>query len=228
MYARNLLAMKGSKRACLAEVIGTFGMVFLGTGAMVLDLPHGLIALTFGGAVCAMICVFGRASGAHINPAVTLSLWLAGRVEKSIVVPYVVSQCAGALMASGLLALIANRSSALGATVPRGSWVEAFTVELLLTAVLAFVILSVTLRQRMPLVAVAVVVGSTVGMASYFFGPVSGASMNPARSLGPAVFSDQMRCLWIYLVACCLGGLLAIPTCRMVHEPGCCRPPRSG
>ena len=211
-----------------AEFIGTFALVFAGTGAIVInEVSHGAIthvgiALTFGLIVLAMIYTLGDISGAHLNPAVTIGFWLSRRMEGRQVLPYVASQCAGALAASGTMRLLFPENRLLGATQPAGSELQSFVLEFLLTALLMFVILGVSTGAREKGITAGIVVGSVIGLEAMFAGPITGASMNPARSLGPAIVSQQFGNLWIYLVAPVLGAAFGVIGCRCVREPGCC------
>ena len=209
-------------RPLLAETAGTFVLVLAGTGAIVLDdatggaVTHAGVSLAFGLAVLAMILAFGKASGAHLNPAVTLGLLAAGRFPGRKALPYLLAQVAGALLASASLRLLFPAHPTLGATLPAGSALESFGVEVLL----AWLLMLVILLAKGPLAPA--VIGAVVALEAWFAGPVSGASMNPARSLAPALVSGHLEHLWIYLTAPVLGALLAVGTCRAVCRPGCC------
>lgn len=206
-----------------AESIGTFVLVFAGTGAITInDVSHGAvthvgIALTFGLVVMAMIYAVGDVSGAHLNPAVTVAFWVAGRFERNRVAPYAGSQLAGALAASVCLRLLFWDHPTLGTTVPAGPWLQSFVLELLLTALLMFVILSVSTGAKENGVMAGAAVGAVVAFEALFAGPICGASMNPARSLGPALVSGHMEYLWIYLAAPTLGAAFAVAGWRCVR-----------
>ncbi|MCK6470680.1 MAG: aquaporin [Planctomycetes bacterium] len=213
----------------LGEVIGTFALVFAGCGAIVIDdtLPgaigHVGIALTFGLVVMAMIYALGDVSGAHLNPAVTAAFFAAGRLPGRRVLPYVAAQCLGALAASCALRAAFPGHPDLGATLPAaGMAPHAFFFEVLLTAGLMFVILTVSTGAQEKGLMTGIAVGGTVALEALFAGPLSGASMNPARSLAPALVSGELEDLWIYLAAPMLGALLAVPCCRGVRSEGCC------
>lgn len=214
-----------------AELAGTFIMVFIGTGAIVVNDASGGaitsagISLAFGLSVTLMILAFGHVSGAHINPAVTVTLWAAGRFPRQKVLLFIAAQCAGALLASFLLHTFFPAHSGLGITTPAGSPWASFFLEIVLTYLLLLVIFTVTTGPRHLGPLAALVIGATVGLEAYFGGPVSGASMNPARSLGPALASGQLSSLWIYLSAPLIGGLLAIPACRRIRGRACCPAP---
>jgi aquaporin NIP len=217
------------------EFIGTFSLVFAGTGAIVVNetsngaVTHVGVALTFGLVVLAMIYTVGDISGAHLNPAVSLGFFAARRFSMREVIPYIVSQCAGAFAASGVLRLLFPRDATLGATLPTGSATQSFVLELILSAILMFVILSVSTGAAEKGITAGIAVGSVIGLEAMFAGPICGASMNPARSLAPAVVSQHLSSLWIYLVAPTAGALLAVIGCRCVREEGCCAipPPRT-
>ena len=217
-----------------AEAIGTFALVFAGPGAIVVnEVSHGAIthvgiALTFGLIVLVMIYTLGDISGAHINPAVTIGFWLSRRLSGRDVLPYVASQCAGALAASGVLRLLFLDNRLLGTTQPSGPVIQSFVLEFLLTALLMFVILGVSTGAKEKGITAGIVVGSVIALEAMFAGPICGASMNPARSLGPAIVSGEPQNLWIYLAAPVLGSALGVVSCRCVREAGCCSAPRSG
>ncbi len=216
------------RKAFLAEAIGTFGLVFAGTGAIVIDsltggaVSHVGVALTFGLIVLAMIYAVGDVSGAHLNPAVTLGFAAARRFPIRRAAPYIAAQILGALAASALLRALFPASATLGATLPAGDARQSFLLELVLTAMLMFVILSVSTGAKERGITAGLVVGSVIGLEALFAGPISGASMNPARSLAPALVSGQLGSVWIYLSAPVLGALLAVPACRGIREDGCC------
>jgi aquaporin NIP len=211
-----------------AEFIGTFALVFAGTGAIVIDqvsggnVTHVGVALTFGLIVLAMIYTLGEISGAHINPAVTIGFWFSRRFPSREVLPYVASQCAGAFAASGMLRLLFPQNSSLGATLPMGPAWQSFVLEFLLTAILMFVILGVSTGAREKGITAGIVVGSVIALEAMFAGPICGASMNPARSLAPALVSMHLENLWIYLIAPVAGALAGVLGCRCVQEKGCC------
>lgn len=211
-----------------AEFIGTFALVFAGTGAIIIDevsggaVTHVGVALTFGLIVLAMIYTLGDISGAHINPAVTIGFWFSGRFQARDVLPYVGSQCAGALAASGILRLLFPQSALLGTTRPAGSAWQSLVLEFLLTAMLMFVILGVSIGAREKGITAGIVVGSVIALEAMFAGPICGASMNPARSLAPAVVSMHLQSLWIYIVATIAGAIAGVFGCRCVREAGCC------
>ncbi len=211
-----------------AEFIGTFALVFAGTGAIVIDqttggaVTHVGVALTFGLIVLAMIYTVGDISGAHLNPAVSLGFFAARRFPLREAIPYIASQCAGALAASGALHFLFPQNEMLGTTVPSGSAPQSFVLELILTAILMFVILGVSTGAAEKGITAGIAVGAVIGLEAMFAGPICGASMNPARSLGPAVMSRHFEYLWIYLLAPAIGACIAVLGCRCVRESGCC------
>lgn len=214
----------------IAEGIGTFTLVFAGCGAIVVNetgsnaLGHVGISLVFGLAVMAMIYAVGNISGAHLNPAVTLGFFFAGRLKRREILPYIGSQTAGAIIAAILLRLLLPPHSTLGATLPTSGVARAFGMEVVLTFILMFVILNVSTGHMEKGIMAGVAIGGTVTLAALFGGPVSGASMNPARSLGPALMSGTFRSQWIYLIAPIIGTYLAHPLCRIIQGSECCPP----
>lgn len=214
-----------------AEFLGTFALVFAGTGAIVINevsggaITHVGIALTFGLIVLAMIYTLGDISGAHLNPAVTLGFFAARRFPFGQILPYLASQCSGAIAASLVLRFLFPGNPTLGATIPSGAVMQSFVLELILTAILMFVILGVSTGGAEKGITAGIVVGAVIGLEALFAGPICGASMNPARSLGPAMVSLKLNYLWLYLVAPVLGAAVGVFACRCVREANCCRAP---
>ncbi|PAW69219.1 MAG: aquaporin [Verrucomicrobiia bacterium Tous-C4TDCM] len=212
-------------RRPLAEFLGTFILVFAGTGAIVIDhltggvIGHAGIALTFGLVVLAMIYTFGDISGAHLNPAVSIAFAAAGRFPWKEVPLYLGSQLAGAFAASGLLKFLFPGPGTLGTTLPAGSASQSFVLEVVLTAILMLVILSVSTGSKEKGITAGIAIGAVVGLEAMFAGPICGASMNPARSLAPALVSGHLGHLWLYPAATVLGALLAVPLCQAVRGP---------
>jgi aquaporin Z len=167
----------------------------------------------------------GDVSGAHLNPAVTLGFWAARRFPGREVPGYIASQLAGAFAASALLRVLFPAHATLGATLAARGALPAFVFELVLTALLMFVILNVSTGAKERGITAGIAVGAVIAFEALCGGPVSGASMNPARSLAPAVMSLRVESLWIYLVAPVAGALAAVLGCRCVREPGCCATP---
>ena len=211
-----------------AESLGTFTLVFAGTGAIIANevsrnaITHVGVALTFGLVVLAMIYTLGDISGAHLNPAVTLAFCTAGRMPWSAAPAYLLSQFTGALAASVLLRFLFPQNELLGATLPGGSPAQSFVLEVVLTAILMFVILNVSSGAKEKGITAGLVIGAVIALEAMFAGPISGASMNPARSLAPALVSGHLEHLWVYLLAPILGAQLAVPACRCVQNAGCC------
>ncbi len=220
-------------RRYAAELFGTFALVFAGTGAIVVNqvsggsITHVGIALTFGLVVLAMIYTVGDISGAHLNPAVTLGFWVARRLPARDVPFFIASQMAGAIMASAALKVLFPANAMLGGTQPSGSALQSFVMEWILTTLLMWVILNVSTGSREKGVTAGIAVGAVITLEALFGGPICGASMNPARSLAPALVSGHLENLWIYLSAPVLGVLTAVGGCRCVREPGCCGPAAS-
>lgn len=210
-------------RKSVSEIIGTFALVFCGTGAIVIDkvtggaVSHVGIAVTFGLIVMAMIYGLGEISGAHLNPAVSIAFALAGRLPAKALAPYIASQVVGALLASTTLKLLFPTDQLLGATLPAGSSWQSFILELLLTYFLMIVIINVATGPKEQGLFAGIAIGSVILLEAMFAGPICGASMNPARSLAPAIVSGHIEHLWVYLTAPVIGSSLAIPTCKYLN-----------
>jgi aquaporin NIP len=209
----------GRARLLVAEAAGTFALVFFGCGAIMVDADgRGLgqvgISLAFGLVVMAMVFALGHVSGAHINPAVTFALAMRRRFPWHRVPGYVGAQLFGAVLAALALRASLGDIADLGATSPAGSDAQSFAWEVAMTAVLLLVIVAVATDAGEAAGAAAVAIGGTIALASLVGGPVSGASLNPARSVGPAVVSGSLGSLWIYLVAPVLGAALG----AVAHE----------
>jgi aquaporin NIP len=214
-------------RQAACEYFGTFCLVFAGTGAIVINavadgaITHLGVALTFGLIVLAMIYTLGDVSGAHLNPAVTIGFAVAGRFPARNILPYVGSQLVGALSASALLRFLFPESDTLGATLPRGLPSQSFVLEVVLSGILMLVILNVSTGAKEKGITAGIVIGAVVGLEALFAGPICGASMNPARSLAPALVSRHLEHLWLYLTAPVVGALLAVPLCCLLRAPEC-------
>lgn len=225
-FFQQMLQMK----RLIAEFLGTFGLVFAGTGAIVVnnvshgEITHPGIALTFGLIVLAMIYTFGDVSGAHLNPAVTIAFAAARRFAWKETPGYIASQIAGAFTASALLKILFPPDENLGATLPAGSAAQSFILEIVLSFLLMLVILSVSTGAKEKGITAGIAIGAIIGLEAMFAGPICGASMNPARSLAPAIVSGHLESLWIYLLAPVLGAALAVPACCAFRESGCCSP----
>lgn len=201
----------------VAELIGTFILIFCGTGAMVIDqqtggaVGHVGVAITWGLTVMSLIYSIGNISGCHINPAVSIAFAIAGRFKARLLPGYIISQLIGALLASLTLKLLFPSSPLLGATLPAGSEMQSFIMELLLTFFLMLVIMNVAHGSKEQGQFAGIAIGAVVGLEAMFAGPICGASMNPIRSIAPAIVSGHLEHLWIYLVAPIVGATLAIP-----------------
>jgi len=212
----------------LAEFIGTFALVFCGTGAIIINevtggaVSHVGIALTFGLIVLAMIYAVGEVSGANINPAVTFGFWLAGRLPAREVLPFVGSQTLGAILASATLKLLFPDNANLGATLPAGSPLQSFVIEIFLMFFLMFVIINVSTGAKEKGITAGIAVSSVVALEALFAGPITGASMNPARSLAPALLSANLNSLWVYVAAPLIGAGLGVWGCKGIKNDGCC------
>ena len=199
-----------------AEAIGTYMLVFCGTGAIIINqemnglITHPGIAATSGLIVAALIYALGDVSGAHINPAVTIAFALRKVFPVKEIVPYILSQSVGAILASFTLHLLFPLNEQLGGTFPAGSVMQSFLLEILLTFFLMFVILRVSQGSREQGIMAGMAIGAVVLLEALFAGPISGASMNPARSLGPAIISGELQFLWIYISAPIIGSSLAV------------------
>ena len=208
----------------VAEALGTFALVFCGTGAMVINqqtnggVTHVGISITFGFIVMAMIYTLGNISGAHLNPAVTIAFTLAKRFQLKQVLPYVVAQLAGAILASLALKYLFPTNQTLGATLPTGSEMQSFILEFILTFFLMLVIINVASGSKELGMFAGLAIGSTVLLEAMFVGPVCGASMNPARSIAPALISGHLEHLWLYIVATITGAALSIPVWKFLNN----------
>lgn len=218
-------------RKSFAEFLSTFCLVFAGTGAIVADarfggaVGHVGISLTFGLVVLAMIYAVGDVSGAHMNPAVTIGFWASGKFPASHVPGFVVAQLLGAVAASGLLRLLVDGpgkvAGTMGQTVPAESlgWLQTIGFEIALTAILMWVILHVATGAKEKGLLAGVAIGSTVALEAMFAGPFTGASMNPARSFGPAIVGRDLEWLPAYFIGPLIGALIAVPLHRYLDGP---------
>lgn len=214
----------GFRQMLLAEALGTFFLVFAGTGAIVInDLTEGAVthvgvALTFGLVVLALIYAIGDISGCHLNPAVSIGFAVARRFPYSRLPSYLASQFGGALLASALLYALFPTHPNLGLTDPHGPVIQSFVLETILTLFLMFVILNVSAGSKEIGAMAGVAIGAVIGLEALFAGPITGASMNPARSLAPAIISGHVQHLWIYCTAPVLGAVLAAGLIRVLRE----------
>lgn len=212
-------------RETVAEGIGTFILVFAGTGAVMVNqisdgaVTHLGVSFVFGAVVAALIYGIGHLSGAHFNPAVTLGFWASGFFPKRRVLPYVLAQSLGAIAASIVLLVALGSVAQMGATQPlNGNWFQSLVLETVLTFILMFVILGSGLDRRAPIGFAGLAIGLTVGLEAAFMGPITGASMNPARSFGPAFVGGIWQHHWVYWVAPILGAQLAVLVYRQLSN----------
>jgi MIP family channel proteins len=198
----------------LAEMVGAFALVFAGCGAIVIDttshgqITHVGVAITFGVVIGVMIYATGHISGAHLNPAVTLAFALTRHTPLARVPLYWLAQLVGATLGAVLLRWLFGNVAHLGTTVPAGSDGQSFGLEIVLTFFLMFVIMAVATDDRAVGEAAALAIGGTILLDAMFGGPISGASMNPARSFGPALVSWTWPHLWLYVAGPFIGALL--------------------
>jgi aquaporin NIP len=211
---------RGNMKKYVAEFIGTFALVFCGTGAIIINevtnggVSHVGIAITFGLIVTSMIYALGEKSGAHFNPAVTIAFTLNGSFPRRSLLPYLISQLTGAFVASLTLKFLFPASETLGSTIPHGSATQSLLLEFILTFLLMLVIARVATGSKEQGLFAGVAIGAVVLLEAMFAGPISGASMNPARSIAPAFVSGHTDHLWLYVVAPITGAALAI----VVHK----------
>ncbi len=211
--------MKSLHRQCLAECIGTFALVFFGCGSIMGGtLPAYIIPLIFGATVATMIYTVGHISGAHFNPAVTLAFAITRHFPAQKVVPYWLAQFTGSIVAIALLSAIMPANASYGATIPTIKTSVAFAWEAILSAFLMFVIMAVATDTRAEGVMAGIAIGTIVALCAYLGGSLTGASMNPARSLAPALFHGAMHTLWIYLIAPCLGATLGAVIYQLIRS----------
>ena len=212
----------------ISEFIGTFAMIFCGTGAMTIneitggDVTHVGIGITWGLIVMAMIYAFGEISGSHFNPAVSIAFAYAKKFSWKEVPKYIFFQVAGAFAASLLLMWLFPKSELLGATIPTVDVWRAFVLELILTFFLMVVIINVSTGSKEVGMMAGIAIGSVVLLEALFAGPITNASMNPARSLAPNIVSGNIKELWLYILAPIIGALLAVVSCKFVKHENCC------
>ncbi len=208
----------------IAELVGTFALVFCGTGAIIINevsggaVGHQGIAITFGLIVMAMVYSIGERSGAHINPAVTIAFTLSKKFPVQHLLPYIIAQLVGALLASGLLRFLFPEAKTLGETLPAGSIQQSFILEVVLSFFLMFVIFQVVSSSKEISHWAGAAIGATVLLEAMFAGPICGASMNPARSIGPAVVNGNLTHLWAYIVAPILGMIISLGVWKLLQE----------
>ena len=214
-----------------AEAIGTFAMIFCGTGAMTINeitngsISHVGVAMTWGLIVMAMIYAFGDISGAHFNPAVSIGFAFAKRFAWKEVPKYIMAQAIGAIVASALLWFLFPDSQFLGETTPAQGFppYKAAILEFLLTFFLMLVIINVSTGSKEIGTMAAIAVGGVILLEAMFAGPMTKASMNPIRSIAPALFTGNYQYLWLYITAPILGAMAAVSSCKLVKEDSCCK-----
>jgi len=211
-------------RNYIIELIGTFFLVFVGCGAMVINtemngvISHVGVAISWGLIVMVLIYAIGDISGAHMNPAVTIGFWVANRFKLKKVFPYIISQIIGALIAAYSLKYLFPYNDTLGSSLPSGIWSQSFIFETILTFLLMFVILNVSTGAKEKGIMAGAAIGATVGLEAMFAGPICGASMNPARSIGPAIASGHTEYLWVYVLSTILGAVLAVMVFKLTRK----------
>lgn len=218
------------QKQLISEGIGTFAMVFCGCGAMTVNeitngaISHVGIAITWGLIVMAMIYAFGETSGAHFNPAVTLAFATAKKFSWKHVPSYIIAQILGAIIAVSLLWFLFPESQSFGHTYPSEGFepYKAFILEAILTFFLMVVIINVSTGSKEIGTMAAIAIGGVILLEAMFAGPMTKASMNPARSLAPAIISGNYQHLWLYLTAPFLGSCLAVLSCKLVKDDNCC------
>ena len=221
---RQAAVIKNNMRKYLAEFLGTYALVFAGTGAIVINqqsggaITHVGIAITFGLVVMSMIYAFGSISGAHLNPAVSIAFTMSGRFALKELPWYIGAQLAGALAASLTLHFMFPASELLGATMPAGSEMQSFIMELILSFFLMLVIINVASGSKEQGMFAGLAIGAVVALEAMFAGPVCGASMNPVRSIAPAVASLHFEHLWIYIFAPVIGAAMAVPVFKILKS----------
>ena len=211
-------------RPLLAEFIGTFALVFAGCGAIAVDaqtgaLGHPGVAVTFGLVIAVMIYGLGHISGAHFNPAVSVGFAIGRHFPWPRVAGYAAAQVAGAIVAAALLRATLGDGADLGVTMPSGSVAQAFSWEVVFSAFLMLVITAVATDTRAVGVVSGLAIGGMIALAAMVGGPISGASLNPARSIGPALVTGQLTDLWLYLTAPVIGAVIGAVVYRFLREP---------
>lgn len=220
-HSQNTSQLENYKKY-IAEIIGTYALVFCGTGAIMMNdisggaVTHIGIAMTFGFIVTAMIYAIGDISGAHINPAVSLAFWAVGEFSGKDLVPYIIAQLIGAVFASATLYLLFPDANTMGETLPAGSAMQSFILEIILTFFLMFVIINVATGSKETGIMAGLAIGLVVLLEAAFAGPICGASMNPARSIAPAIFAGNLAHLWLYITGPIIGALLGVGAWKVI------------
>lgn len=214
------------RRKLLSEFLGTFGLVLTGCGAIVVNqisdgaIGHLGICTIFGLIVMSMVYAFGDVSGAHINPAVTIAFWLSGRFPLKEVGPYIAAQCVDSVTACAFIHfLFPEDTTYLGATLVSDTVSQAFWFEVVITFLLMLIIIMVATGSKEVGTLAGIAIGAAVAVLALLAGPITGASMNPARSLGPALVSGHLENIWVYVAAPIIGAALAVPVSNMVKGP---------
>lgn len=216
------------KKQWIAEFIGTFSMVFCGTAAMAVNevtqggVGHIGVAITWGLIVMAMIYAFGDVSGAHFNPAVTIAFAFAKKFPWKHVPAYSIIQTLAAIIASLVVSYLFPDSETLGATLPTVDPTRAFVLEFLLTFFLMVTIINVSTGSKEIGPVAGIAIGGVILLEAMFAGPITNASMNPARSIGPALVSGYTEPLWLYIIAPILGAIVGVTSCKWVKQKPCC------
>lgn len=213
-----------------SETLGTFAMIFCGCGAMTINeitnnsISHVGVAITWGLIVMAMIYAFGEVSGAHFNPAVTIGFAFAKKFSWKKVPSYILAQAIGAILAIFVLCILFPESQFLGETTPKDSFpsYKAAILEFILTFFLMVVIINVSTGSKEIGSMAAVAVGGVILLEAMFAGPITKASMNPIRSIAPALFTGNFQYLWLYITAPILGAISAVSSCKLVKDNQCC------
>ena len=217
--------MTSAVRRYVAEAVGTFTLVAIGPGAVIVAnkthaFGHSGIALAFGLAVAIIVAAGGHLSGAHVNPAVTIGFWSVRRFPGREVLPYVVAQCVGAVAASTMLAWLLGTAYGAGETIPHLGLAQAFVVEMGYTGILGFVIMGVATDARTPPAVAPFAIGATIFAGALVTGPLTGGSFNPARSLGPSVVGGVWVAHWLYWAAPILGAVLGMHLYDVLRTAG--------
>jgi len=211
-------------RKYVAESLGSFFLVFCGTGSIIInqqtngEVTHMGIAITFGLIVMVLIYALGHISGAHFNPAVSIAFTLGKKFELKQLAPYIFSQAVGAFTASLVLKYLFPTNELLGSTNPSGSELQSFILEMILTFLLMLVILNVATGSKEQGMFAGIAIGATVLIEAMFAGPICGASMNPIRSIAPAVVSGYTEHIWIYVIATTLDAAMAVPIWKYLTQ----------
>ncbi|MEC3908439.1 aquaporin [Tamlana sp. 2201CG12-4] len=214
----------------ISEAIGTFALIFCGCGAMTINeitngaISHVGVAATWGLIVMAMIYAFGEISGAHFNPAVTIAFAFAKKFSWQNVPKYILAQAIGGIFAAFLLWFLFPDSQFLGETTPAEGFpsYKAAILEFILTFFLMVVIINVSTGSKEIGTMAAIAVGGVILLEAMFAGPMTKASMNPIRSIAPAIFTGNFQYLWLYITAPILGAITAVSSCKLVKDDNCC------